>query len=93
MSVSAGPSLTVQATSHHELFPVGKPCGIAINTGSLAELSVTPGFRVSYPPTRDLECGLPQIRVSMTNGLEVLALLAIWILLQVWLLPRLGVPT
>jgi hypothetical protein len=29
----------------------------------------------------------------MTNGLEVLALLAIWILLQVWLLPRLGVPT
>jgi hypothetical protein len=29
----------------------------------------------------------------MDNGIGLVALLAIWIVLQVWLLPKLGVPT
>jgi hypothetical protein len=29
----------------------------------------------------------------MENVLTVIAVLAIWLILQVWLLPRLGVPT
>ena len=29
----------------------------------------------------------------MNNGLTLVAFVAVWYLLQVWLLPRLGVPT